>query len=83
MMKRLLQLISSTWDKKTMLLISEDFRKIGTYILGIAFVAMFVQNDNIPLFLAIIIMIFGGLTWICGVLLAKYCNNLMDTERNV
>ena len=47
MIKRLLKLVSSNWDKKTMLLVSEDFRKIGTYILGIAFVAMFVQNDNI------------------------------------
>ena len=68
------------WDKKTMLLVSEDFRKIGTYILGIAFVAMFVQNDNIPLLLAIIIMIFGGIAWFCGVLLAKYCNSLMETD---
>lgn len=49
MIKRLLKLVSSNWDKKTMLLVSEDFRKIGTYILGIAFVAMFVQNDNIPI----------------------------------
>ena len=73
MIKRLLKLVSSNWDKKTMLLVSEDFRKIGTYILGIAFVAMFVQND-------IIIMIFGGIAWFCGVLLAKYCNNLMETD---
>lgn len=80
MIKRLLKLVSSNWDKKTMLLVSEDFRKIGTYILGIAFVAMFVQNDNIPLLLAIIIMIFGGIAWFCGVLLAKYCNNLMETD---
>ena len=80
MIKRLLKLVSSNWDKKTMLLVSEDFRKIGTYILGIAFVAMFVQNDNTPLLLAIIIMIFGGIAWFCGVLLAKYCNNLMETD---
>ena len=65
MIKRLLKLVSSNWD---------------TYILGIAFVAMFVQNDNIPLLLAIIIMIFGGIAWFCGVLLAKYCNNLMETD---
>ena len=80
MIKRLLKRVSSNWDKKTMLLVSEDFRKIGTYILGIAFVAMFVQNDNIPLLIAIIIMIFGGIAWFCGVLLAKYCNNLMETD---
>ena len=80
MIKRLLKLVSSNWDKKTMLLVSEDFRKIGTYILGIAFVAMFVQNDNIPLLLAIIIMIVGGIGWCWGVLLAKYCNNLMETD---
>lgn len=66
MIKRLLKLVSSNWDKKTMLLVSEDFRKIGTY--------------NIPLLLAIIIMIFGGIAWFCGVLLAKYCNNLMETD---
>ena len=80
MIKRLLKLVSSNWDKKTMLLVSEDFRKIGTYILGIAFVAMFVQNDNIPLLLAIILMILGGIAWFGGVLLAKYCNNLMETD---
>lgn len=74
MFKSLLRLMCSKWDKKTLLLIAEDFRKIGTYILGIAFVALFVQNDNIPLPMAIIILHFGGIVWSIGTLLAKYCH---------
>lgn len=74
MFKRLLRLICAKWDKKTMLLVAEDSRKIGTYILGIAFVAIFVQNDNIPFSISIVIMLFGGMIWFSGTLLAKYCH---------
>lgn len=62
------------WDKKTVLLISEDFRKVGTYILGIAFLGVVVQNDHMPVNVAFLGILLGGVIWLAGIFISKSSN---------
>lgn len=62
------------WNKKTMLLVAEDFRKVGTYILGIAFLGVIVQNDHMPVNVAFLGILLGGIIWLAGIMISKSSN---------
>ena len=74
-MKLLHRLLCSNWNNKTLLQVAEDFRKIGTYILGIAFLTLVTKNDSMPIGVSFYAIIRGGTFWITGILLTKNCNN--------
>lgn len=50
--------------------ISEDLRKIGTYVLGIGLAAIIIPNDGIEILVATLLILFGLHLWIAGILLA-------------
>lgn len=68
---RLHQFLFRNWGKKTMLLIADDLRKVGTYILGIAFLALVVQNDHMPIKVALSTILLGGFIWLIGIFISK------------
>lgn len=68
------RLFCRNWDKKTILFIAEDFRKVGTYILGIAFLGVIVQNDHMPINIAFSGILLGGVIWLAGIMISKSSN---------
>lgn len=51
--------------------IADDFRKIGTYSIGLSVVAGFVGGDKITTNESAIILAFGLVVWILGISLSQ------------
>nr|WP_270819958.1 permease [Aeromonas sp. Y311-2] len=68
------QLISPD-DKKTILAIGEDLRKVAITSIGVGLVGWAVSGDTITVTEASVLVVIGLVLWIYGIILTKFSNS--------